>query len=594
MSTGSNCVLHAGAFQKPVSDKIIAAGNDDSITMMNYATTPAKAGPIPNITIEGKNTLVLSNLLAGDVKAETPRPDDALITPAKPNIVFLLADDQRFDELGCTGDPIVKTPNIDRLAREGILFKNSFAPSPSCMPNRTSLLTGQWERRHTVGWNSKSALSPEQWKNTLPMVLKSHGYCVAYVGKNHTPGLRPWDFDYYYGSLEDHLRFYPKKHFGVFKNAEADTQIEIIAEGAGNFLETSKPFLARADQEADVFLKSRPKDKPFFLYVCFNVPHGSSTLDMKQLPTDDVLYRTAYREVMDHIPPPAGYIAAKQVMEPKIPLEIYNGKQISSYDYRFTLEALREQRIRISQTVNGIDLVVGKIHEQLEQLGLAENTIIVYSSDNGILHGEHGYGGKALLYDPSIRVPLIICDPRLPANRRGVQVPELVTSPDVAPTILDLCGLKAPESMQGQSLIPLMRGQDINWRQDFFCEGLIQLQNYPVMQAVRSANWKYIRYWPNAPVPTDYRDLLNWGLNGEAPAYEELFNLASDPLEQKNLVGDHANEAQLAAMRVRCLELLRETRGNPQFLPTIPPEDWLSEAPPAWKDILPLLSAKKN
>jgi len=125
----------------------------------------------------------------------------------KPNVVFILADDQRFDELGCTGHPLIKTPNIDRLAREGAVFENSFASSASCLPNRTSLLTGQWERRHTVGWNSGSALAADPWGDTLPMVLKRNGYTVAYLGKNHTPGLRHWDFDYYYKCQElyDHI-----------------------------------------------------------------------------------------------------------------------------------------------------------------------------------------------------------------------------------------------------------------------------------------------------------------------------------------------------------------------------------------------------
>ena len=508
-------------------------------------------------------------------------------TKPKPNIVFILADDQRMDELGCTGHPLMKTPNIDRLAREGVLFENSFVSSASCLPNRTNLLTGQWERRHTIGWNSGSALSPEQWAKTFPMVLKQNGYVTAYLGKNHTPGLRYWDFDYYYGNRQGHLGFYPKTTQAIFNNATADTQPEIVGEGAGNFLETNQRFVERAGERADVFLHERPKDKPFFLYVNFNVPHAAGTLSMKQLPTDDVLYRTAYRDVKAQMPLAPGYIAYADVKEPKIPLYPKN----KAYIYRCTPEAMREQNVRICQTVSGIDRVVGQIQEQLQRIGQADNTVIIYSADNGILHGEHGYGGKCLLYEPSIRVPLIIYDPRLPAEQRGRRVQELVVSQDVAPTILSFCGIATPESMQGRNLSPLLHGEKVEWRRDFFCESLILLQDYPLIQGVRNTEWKYIRYWPNRKTPADYRELLNLGLAGEMPAYEELFHLAADPLEQKNLVNDPEYAPQLAVMRARCIELLRETRGDPQSLPTIRYAEWSKETGPgAWKELTPLMS----
>ena len=508
----------------------------------------------------------------------------------KPNIVFILADDQRMDELGCTGHPLMKTPNIDRLAREGVLFENSFCSSASCLPNRTSLLTGQWERRHTVGWNSGSALSPEQWAKTFPMVLKQNGYVTAYVGKNHTPGLRCWDFDYYYGNRQGHLGFYPKTTQAIFNNAAADTQPEILAEGANNFLETNPRFVEGAGDQADVFLGKRPKDKPFFLYVCLNVPHAAGTLSMKQRPEDDELYRTAYRDVKEQMPLPRGFLAEADVKKTKIPLY----PKTQGYAYRRTPEGVREQGVRISQTVSGIDRVVGQIQEQLRRLGQAENTIIIYSADNGILHGEYGYGGKCLLYEPSIRVPLIIYDPRLPADQRGRRVQELVVSQDVAPTILSFCGIATPESMQGRNLRPLLRGEKVEWRRDFFCESLILLQDYPLIQGVRDTEWKYIRYWPNRKTPADYRELLNLGLAGETPVYEELFHLAADPQEQKNLVAAPEHAPQLAAMRARCIKLLRETRGDPQSLPTISNAEWTKEeVPSGWKDVLPSMSFKK-
>jgi arylsulfatase A-like enzyme len=511
-----------------------------------------------------------------------------------PNIVFILADDQRYDELGGTGDPVVRTPHIDALARDGALFLNSFCPSPSCLPNRTSLLTGQWERRHAVGWNSASALSREQWQHTLPQLLKRAGYAIGYVGKNHTPGLRQWDYDYYYGSFDDHLGFYPKAKHPIFQNARADTQIEILAEGAAHFLKPDPAFLAKAQPVDRVALIPRNPDQPFFLNICFNVPHGSSTRGMERRDSDDALYRDAYRDGINLIPPPAGYLAAADVASPKIPVDIYNGKQISQYDYRLTLDTLREQRVRISQTAEGIDRVVGQLRAIVAELGQAENTIFVYTSDNGLLHGEFGYGGKALLYDPSIRVPLILFDPRLPDAQRGRRVPELVVSPDVAPTLLELAGLAASSAMEGRSLLPLLHAERTDWREDFLCENLLLLQNYPQIQAVRTRSWKYIRYWPMAPLPADYRDVLNVGRTESIPPYEELFQLDQDPLEQRNLASEPAHRERLLALRARCSELVRAHRPDPDTVPTIPVKDWIAEIPAEWAPVIPRLSVPRQ
>lgn len=528
--------------------------------------------------------LLIMTIICAIAVTSAPKAEDP------PNIIFILSDDQRYDELGCTGDPFIKTPNIDQLAKEGTLFDNSFVTSASCMPNRATLLTGQWERRHAIGWNNGGALSRDQWNNTLPALLRQAGYVTGYVGKNHVPGLRQWDYDYYYGSLDDHLGFYPKTNHPVFKNAKADTQIEILAQGALNFLSPDKEFIELAGELGKVYLKARSKDKPFFLQVCFNLPHGTGTMQMKQNPTDDELYRNTYRNIPPTLPPPPSYIASQDVREPKIPHHIYSGKQISQYDFRFSLEALREQKVRIYQTVSGIDRVVGQIREQLKQLGLENNTIIIYSSDNGLLNGEHGYGGKSILYDPSIRVPLIIFDPRISINLRGRRAKESVLSVDVAPTIMELSGLKPPVIMQGRSLAGLLRGKATEWRKDFFCESMILLQDYPLIQCVRSQEWKYLRYWSNRPRPNDYREVLNLGLNGEAPEYEELFQLSADPLEQSNQAANPEYREQIKIMRARCTELLSQARGAPEQLPTVSREAWLREAPAEWVNVLPLLS----
>ena len=502
--------------------------------------------------------------------------------PSRPNIIFILTDDQRYDELGCTGHPFLRTPNLDALAREGVRFDQHFVTTAVCLPSRTTLVTGQWERAHTVGFGGGRALSAAQWANTLPAVLKRAGYFTGIIGKSNIPGLRQKEVDYYCASDKTFLGFYPREQdpeFDVlFRGAKATTQIEVIGEAAEDFLGVDHGFFERSTPGMKAFLRRRSKSQPFFLYLSFEVPHGTGTRTMQQRSTDDPLYRTTYRDQLAQMPLPRNYVAWPDVRTPKLPIEIYNGEQSPSYSYRFTPEGVREQMVRNCQTITGVDRLVGRLREHLQKLGLADNTVFVFTSDHGWMHGEWGYGGKCLLYEPSIRVPLIVYDPR-PGAGRGVVSPELTLSPDVAPTLLDLCGLSVPPAMQGKSLVPLMRRDAVPWREDFFAECLMLQQNYPIVQGVRGKRWKYMRYWPIRPVPDDYRDMLNYGLRGEKPAYEELFDLETDPFEENNLASSPAHASQLQRLRIRCVELLRDALGRaPEAaLPSTTTTAWRTE-----------------
>jgi arylsulfatase A-like enzyme len=158
---------------------------------------------------------------------------------------------------------------------------------------------------------------------------------------------------------------------------------------------------------------------------------------------------------------------------------------------------------------------------------------------------------------------------------RGLVSPELVVVPDLAPTILDLCGLTPPAAMQGRSLAPLLRGERVAWREDFFAENLFLSQNYPLVHGVRGKRWKYLRYWPTRPTPADYREILNLGLKGEKPAFEELYDLATDPDENRNLAADPAHAVQLETLRRRCTELQRAALGRDPAAP-LPSQTWES------------------
>jgi arylsulfatase A-like enzyme len=496
---------------------------------------------------------------------------------ARPNVVLILTDDQRYDELGCAGHPVIKTPHIDALAATGVRFERAFATSPVCAPSRATLISGQWQRHNTVGFGRHRAFSRAQWDQSLFAVLRRAGYFTGLVGKSNIMGLRQDEVDYYCGSDDTAQGFYPHEHSRetrfLFGGAKARTQVEVFAEAVDDFLGVDRGFFERSDPGLQRYLGRRPADKPFFLYVPFEVPHGTGTRTMELRPGDDPLYRTAYRDVGDALPVfPRNYLSWEQWRRPKLPGHVYSGEQGPTYGWHFSRDGLREHQIRTAQTLSGVDRFVGQLQDKLRALGLLENTIFIFTSDHGLMHGEWGYGGKALLYEPSIRIPLIVHDPRL-KGRGGLVSQELVVMPDLAPTILDLCGLQVPAAMQGRSLAPLLRGEAVAWRDDFFAENLFVSQNYPVVHGVRGKRWKYLRYWPTQPVPSDYRLLLNLGLHGEPPVFEELYDLENDPDENRNLARDPAHAERLELMRRRCTELQREALGRDPNAP-LPSQTW--------------------
>ncbi|MBL8176291.1 MAG: sulfatase-like hydrolase/transferase [Bryobacterales bacterium] len=484
-------------------------------------------------------------------------------TGAKPNVLFILTDDQRADYLGCMGHPIVKTPHIDALASRGTLFRNAFATSPICTPSRTCYLLGQWERKHGINFNSQSSVHPDAFALSYPALLRKAGYFTGYVGKNHTPvgaggytsGHIERQFDYWYGN-HGHIQFYPKDRHPVYRNAKSATQPEVLLEGASGFLTPDDQFLAAGE-----FLKRRPSGVPFALTLCFNLPHSASTNSMRQLPGDPALYRTAYRDQAGHLRLPETYVAANRIASPKIPRDVYSGQFIPSYSYVKTPETMREMQIRTCQTVTGIDNVAGSLIEQLRRLGLEQNTVILFASDHGLFHGEHGLGGKALLYEESIHIPMIVYDPRIASQVKESR--QFVVPADIAPTILSLCGERIPASMQGRPITPLLRGNHSGWRNDVFCENLFTDQEYPRVECVRDRDWKYIRYFRRFPqggnTPYPYAETLDASIRGEQPVYEELFHLKEDPREQHNFAA--SRPPILDSLRRRCNQLVKEAKG---------------------------------
>jgi len=505
----------------------------------------------------------------------------------RPNIIYILGDDHRAEYMRCAGHPILETPNLDALAREGVRFDQAFCTSPLCTPSRTGHYLGQWERRHGVNFNSRSALTERAWSRSFPMVLKENGYFLGWVGKNHVPagrggydsGLFESCFDYWYGN-HGHSFFYVKEHprGAIYRNARLDTQVEVFEEGAMNFLDPQPAFLEACPSP----LPSRPMDQPFCLCITFNLPHDCGTTDMQLRPTDDPLYVQKYRDRFDDFPLPKTYRSAWEHAEPKLPPDVYNGIQIPYYDYVRMPETMREKIVRTAQTVTGVDRMIGRLRAKLDELGEADNTILVFSTDHGLHFGEFGLGGKSLLYEPDLRIPLIVCDPRLPSSARGRVAHEMVAVPDLAPTVLELAGLPVPDTMQGTSLVPLVRGEPaVPWREELFAEALMDIQNYPRSECVRTRRWKYIRYFRRTEDPAqatrrfkgtldDYRTGLDATAFGrEQPVYEELYDLQDDPHEERNRIHDPALAGEVRHFRSRILALGASLKED-----GVPPDTW--------------------
>ena len=481
----------------------------------------------------------------------------------RPNVLFLLSDDQRADTLGCAGHPVIQTPNLDRLAADGVLLTRAFVTDPTCKPSRTTYFTGQYERVHRVGFSSRRTMTEAQWSLTYPALLRRAGYYTGFIGKFGIEtyafrGKADEKFDYW-RAHDGWARFWPKPraNCAAYRDAKAEIITPIMAECV-------EDFLARRDPV-----------RPFCLSVSFSAPHGSISTSMDSLEGNlprelwmakpanllpqlrgHSIYGALYRDRGVRLPdtftdPPGRHI----------PLTVHDPAKgrSSTYCYDFDADRCKEHHVRYYQLVRGIDAAVGQIVAALRTAGVAESTVIIYSSDHGLLLGEYGMGGKGLCYDLTTRVPLVVFDPRLPEDKRGRSVEQLVLSIDVAPTILSLAGVPVPAKMQGRDLMPLVTGEPSAWRDAVFLENLYLGRDGPFIEAVRTSDWKYVRYFKpgSRGFPKgQYTEVPDF--RGLRPDYEQLFDLKQDPGETKNLVDDVRHGKVLDELRRRCEELAHE------------------------------------
>lgn len=430
-----------------------------------------------------------------------------------PNILLMLADDHRWDALGCAGNSVIYTPHLDRLARDGVLFANNFTTTPICSASRASIMTGQYAG--TSGIFASEPLSPTQIQQTYWMRLKQAGYRIGFIGK--------------FG-VGSKIETMPSGAFDYWKGFP----------GLGKYFPQGPDGPHLTDimrDQANEFLTNTPVDKPFCLSISFKAPHVQDEAPEQYLPSRDTL--SLYTDVTI---PPHGRAESNDIN--RFPLAIQHSESRQRWGVRFSSPDTYQASIKgYYRLISGIDACLASIRETLSRRGLAENTIILYSADHGIFNGEHGLAGKWYAHEESIRTPLIIFDPHLPKHARGKQRHALTLNIDLQPTILEMAGLRPPDSTQGQSLVNLLHEDQAGFRSVFFIEHHMTYGGWiPSSEAIRTKRWKYIKY-------TDV-----------ASPFEELYDLDKDPFETKNLIGDPQYSQQqraLTAHRLTWRESLR-------------------------------------
>ncbi len=484
----------------------------------------------------------------GDAVKRTNRDSTA---QKRPNIIFLMSDDQRWDAMGCMGNPVIKTPNMDRLAAEGVLFENAFLTTSICMASRASVMLGQFESRHQCNFErpSNRTIAYDEFDKSYPRLLQKAGYRTGFIGKfgfavskdkiRNCP-LNPDGSRDSKGHLWKKEQYMPADKFdawygfpgqgGYFpKDKKGKHLTQIMGEQTREFLESCKP------------------GRSFCLSISFKAPHGPTQ--------SDPVYKDMYKDVKI----PRQINDGDEYFEklPKVVREHWRGRRV--YNNEAALDKYQQFMKRYYQCISGIDVVIGRIRDDLKRLKLDNNTVIIYTSDNGYFCGSKGLGGKCLLYEESIRTPLIIFDPRLKASGQESRRKELVLNIDFAPTMLDMAGVEIPNTMQGKSVLGLVGGEQKKWRDSTFHENNFTSHFMPALsnagswrrkvlersvrcKAVRTKRWKYIRYFEQRPI------------------IEELFDIQNDPIEAYNLVGKPEYSDVLVRLRKLCDDWIHKAR----------------------------------
>ncbi|MBS1815222.1 MAG: sulfatase [Acidobacteria bacterium] len=444
----------------------------------------------------------------------------------RPNIVCFVGEGVRNDEFSFTGNPIIKTPNIDALSREGCTFNNGFVINALCLPSRATILTGMYS--HTTG----AATNVEgKVPDRFPLVsdlLKNAGYETAFIGKSHIEGAlmnHPWN--YYFGF-----------------EGQGDFYRPVVTEGVDGHYTPAKLY---AGEYVDTLLTrkavewmQKKRDKPFCLFLWFYAPHAPFFR-----PKDMV---NRYNGTGIPLPSTFHEDAEGYPGKPRSVADADNKvgySEVGSDDPRSPEELVKNHYVGVEDN----DRNVGTVMKELERQNVLDKTAVLFSSDHGFFLGEHHMYDKRLMYEPSIRIPMIIRYPK--RIKSGTKNDEMVLNLDMAPTLLDLANLPVPAEMQGKSMMPLAEGKHAAWRQDWLYEYYEYpgWENVKPCRGVRTKRYKYIHYFVD-------------------PQEFELYDLEKDPDEKTNLYGKPEYAAIQKKLQERLEALRKETGDHYQYKPS--------------------------
>lgn len=432
----------------------------------------------------------------------------------KPNIIFILTDDQRFDAIGYVGNKYVQTPQMDDLAKSGTYFNKAIVTTPICAASRASLWTGLHERAHNYNFQTGN-IREDYMADSYPVVLKKNGYHTGFYGK----------FGVRYNNLEE--------QFDEFESYDRNNRYKDRRGYYYKTIDNDTVHLTRytGQQAIDFIDKNATKKEPFCLSLSFSAPHahdGAPDQYFWQEETDKLLENTT-------IPGPD--LADDKYFD-ALPKMVREGFNWLRWTWRYdTPEKYQHSLKGYYRMIAGVDLEIAKIRKKLQEKGIDKNTVIIVMGDNGYFLGERKLAGKWLMYDNSVRVPLIVFDPRINKHQ---DVDDMVLNIDVPQTIADLAGVKAPNTWQGKSLLPLVK-QETNTinRDTVLIEHIWNFSEIPPSEGVRTEEWKYFRYVNDKSV-------------------EELYNLKKDPKETKNLIGKKKYKAVADKLRNKLDQLIKK------------------------------------
>lgn len=435
----------------------------------------------------------------------------------RPNIIFLLTDDQRFDALGCMGNSEILTPRIDELASMGVLFTNYYNTTAICMASRATVMTGMYEFKSGCNFQH-GPLTQDKFDISYPVLLQKAGYRTGFAGKlgfavvpagsdanssYHSNDRMPMDqFDWWRG--------WPGQ--GYYETAKNEFMLEYAEE----FPHVSGALGAAA---AEFLRESKDGDQPFCLSVSFKAPHSPVRPDPEY---DQVYADQSFTKPCNYGVESSGHL----------PVQSKTDRQFTRLGKRWYPDKYDESLADYYQLIYGVDVAVGMILDELKVLDMEENTIIIFTTDNGYFCGSHGFGGKVLPYEEGSRAPLIIYDPRSRSAGKGERSAALSGNIDMAPTILDMAGVEVPTAMDGVSLTPLLKDPDQIVKED---QLIIQAWGESAAQCLSLVRGQY-KY-------------LYWYYGEGMEPVEELYDLKADCAEMKNLAGVEGNEESLMEMR---------------------------------------------